>query len=130
MNKNFQYDFHDIESYYDKAIEYINKELMDSLRLTSADNLKCWNMLKFEESNSPRNREKPVFHVDIIEENQNSFSFFVETQAPFEHFTEREIDYLRKKQNKKKIKTNITCILKNCATKLNRNLLKLKTDTV
>jgi CRISPR-associated endonuclease/helicase Cas3 len=100
MNKNFQYDFHDIESYYDKAIEYINKELMDSLRLTSADNLKCWNMLKFEESNSPRNREKQVFHVDVIEENQNSFSFFVETQAPFEHFTEREIDYLRKNQNK------------------------------
>lgn len=100
MSKNFQYDFRAIEGYYDKAIEYINNELMDSLRLTSADNLKCWNMLKFEERNSPRNREKPVFHVDVIEENQNSFSFFVETQATFEHFTEREIDYLRKKQNK------------------------------
>jgi CRISPR-associated endonuclease/helicase Cas3 len=104
MNKNLQYDFHAIEGYYDKAVEYINNELMDSLRLTSADNLKCWNMLKFEESNSPRNREKPVFHVDVIEENQNSFSFFVETEAPVGHFTERVIDYTRKKQDESGIK--------------------------
>lgn len=104
MKKNFQYDFRTIEEYYDKVVEYINKELSNELKLTSADNIKCWNGLKFEESMSPHNKYNDVFHVDVIEENQNSFSFFVETEAPFEHFTERVIDYIRKKQDESGIR--------------------------
>ena len=41
MKKNFQYDFRTIGVYYDKVVEYINKELSNELKLTSADNIKC-----------------------------------------------------------------------------------------
>jgi len=101
---SLQYNFHAIEKYYDRAIDYINKELSDGFKLTSADNIKCWNILKFEENNSQRNKYKDVFHVDVIEENQNSFSFFAEVQAPFGQFTQREIKYILKKQKESNIK--------------------------
>ena len=98
MKRKFQYDFHIIEEYYDRLIGYINKVISKELELTSADNIKCWNTLNFEENNSIRNKERDIFHVDVIEEKQNSFFFFVETEIPFKYFTDGEIRYIIKKQ--------------------------------
>jgi len=104
MKKKFQYDFHIIEEYYNKIIGYINKVILKELKLTPADNIKCWNTLNFEENNSPYNKEGDVFHVDVIEEKQNSFFFFVEIEIPFKYFTKNEIRYIMKKQTESGIK--------------------------
>ena len=103
LKNNFQYNLSDIEKYYDRSIEYINKEVSKDSKLTSADNISSWNSLNFEENNSPRNKEKSVFHVDVIEEKHNSFSFFVEFDADMKHFSKKEIDYLEREQKDKKI---------------------------
>ncbi|PKP59878.1 MAG: hypothetical protein CVT89_00735 [Candidatus Altiarchaeales archaeon HGW-Altiarchaeales-2] len=103
LKNNFQYNLSDIEKYYDLSIEHINKELSKDLKLTSADNISCWNSLKFEDNNSTRNKEKLVFHVDVIEEKHNSFSFFVEFDADMKHFSKKEIDYLEREQKDKNV---------------------------
>lgn len=104
LGGELNYDFKTIERYYDHAIKQINRILSKKDKLTAADNIKYWNTLNFESMDSKRNKEKPVFHVDVIKENQNSFPFFVETDIPRDKFTSRLVGYIIKKQEETDIK--------------------------
>ncbi len=94
---NYSYGFDDMEDYFESTIETINEEIKDNLGLTATENIECWNKMKFEETNSSRNKHKKVFHVDIIEENRNSYSFFIGTSLEKENFEEKEIEFLENK---------------------------------
>lgn len=95
---DFSYDIEDIDTYFDNSIATINDELAQELKLTSADNIECWNKIKYEENNSPQNKHKNVFHLDIIEENLHSYEFFINTAIPKKHFSEEELDFLAEKR--------------------------------
>ncbi|WGI17902.1 CRISPR-associated helicase Cas3' [Methanonatronarchaeum sp. AMET-Sl] len=97
---NFSYNHKDIKKYYKNTINTINQEISKETKLTSAKNNRNWNKIKFEEKNSPKNKNKDVFHIDIIEENQNTYDFYIETEIKKEAFTEKELEYI---QNKLKI---------------------------
>ena len=94
---NFKYNIDSIDQYFDNCIDKINRDISKEVRLTSADNIKCWNRLEYEETDSRRNKNKEKFHVDVIEENHNSVSFFVEMDLDKELFSENELEYLKNK---------------------------------
>ncbi len=93
---NYSYGFEDMEEYFENTIETINEEISEDLGLTAAENIECWNKMKFEETNSPKNKHKKVFHVDVIEENKNSYTFFIATSLDTENFDEKEIEFLER----------------------------------
>ena len=99
----FDYNLKCIEEYYNLCVDYINKKIEKELKLTSADNIEAWCELKFEETNSFRNRYKPIFHVDIIKENFNPFSFLLEVNVPLDQFSKSEIEYMTKIQKDENI---------------------------
>lgn len=76
---DYSYGFSDIEEYFEDIINEINEQVSEEMKLTASENIECWNKLKLEENNSPKNKHKKVFHVDIIEENKRDYSFFVAT---------------------------------------------------
>ncbi len=96
---NYSYKFEDLETYFESTIGTINDEISKDMELTATDNIKCWNKMKFEETNSPRNKQKNVFHVDVIEENKNSYTFFISTSLGKENFDEKEIEFIEGEYN-------------------------------
>jgi len=94
---NHSYSLRDINSYFENTIKTINEEISDKIGLTAAENIECWNKMKYEENDSPRNKHKKVFHVDVIEENRNNYTFFIGTSLDKDNFEEKEINFLEKK---------------------------------
>lgn len=94
---NFSYDHKDVREYFQNTVDTINKEISEDIKLTSADNIRCWNKIKYEENNSFKNKRRNVFHVDVIEENRSMYDFFVEISLEKELFTEKEIKFIEDK---------------------------------
>ncbi|RZN63107.1 CRISPR-associated helicase Cas3' [Methanonatronarchaeum sp. AMET6-2] len=94
---NFSYNHKDIKKYYQNTIKTINQEISKEIKLTSADNIRNWNKIKYEETNSPKNKNKDVFHVDVIQENQNTYELYIETNIKKQAFTQKELEYIKEK---------------------------------
>ena len=101
------YDSNDIDLYFDSCIEKINETTEKKHELTSADNIACWNKLKYEETNKQANKNRNVFHVDVIEEEYNSYSFFVPTKLNSELFSTEDLAFLKQRVEKQEVSSLI-----------------------
>jgi len=96
LKKNkLNYDITDLNHYFERTLEKLNQEISTEYKLNAADNITCWNRLKYEENEYIGNQSKNVFHVDVIEEKQNAYQFFVETELPINMFSDEEIEFLK-----------------------------------
>lgn len=93
-SSGYSYGFDDMEEYFDNTIQTINGEIKEEFGLDATDNIECWNKMKFEENNSPKNKHKKVFHVDVIEGNRNNYSFFIETSLDKDNFEPKELKFM------------------------------------
>jgi len=93
---DYSYGFEDMNEYFGNTILTINEEISEDFGLNAADNIECWNKMKFEENNNPKNKHKKVFHVDVIEGNRNNYSFFVETSLDKDNFDPKELKFMEK----------------------------------
>ncbi|KXA97326.1 hypothetical protein AKJ38_01495 [candidate division MSBL1 archaeon SCGC-AAA259I14] len=89
-----EYDIRDIEKYFDNYIQRINEEISKKIKLNATENINKWNKMKFEEKDNQQNEHKNVFQVDLMPENVNTFTFFVEIELDKSHFTEDELQHL------------------------------------
>lgn len=92
---NYNYDYADVESYYEILNEKINEETKKRNYVTEKDNVEFFTRTKYEDVNYWKNKDKRVFHVDIIENKLNNFSFFVKTNIPLNYFSDAEERYLK-----------------------------------
>lgn len=91
---NLSYEFDDMREYFERVIQHINDEIGEDIGIGPEENIMCWNEMKYEKSDSPKNKNKLLFHVDVIERNRKSFDFFICTDIGSKHFDDKELDYL------------------------------------
>ncbi len=92
---DYNYDYEDIESYYEKLTEKINVETEKPNRITEENNIVYFNKTKYENEDYWKNKGMDVFHVDIIENRFKNYSFFVKTGICLDYFSNDELNYMR-----------------------------------
>jgi CRISPR-associated endonuclease/helicase Cas3 len=94
---NFDIGYPQIESYYENLISKINNKTTQVNKITEEENIEYFAQMNYEESNYYKNKDKDVFHLDIISSSVNNFSFFVEMNIPLKFFSDSEINFLNQK---------------------------------
>ncbi|MGV9205916.1 MAG: CRISPR-associated helicase Cas3' [Promethearchaeia archaeon] len=102
-NTKFNYTYADIEKYYEILTNKINEEMEEQNKITDNENVKFFNKIKYEDIDHWKNQEKDVFHIDIIENKFNDYSFFVKTKIPLKYFSKAEKKYIKNISKKEDI---------------------------